>query len=244
MHVNPAIKDRTSSTSPAGQCRGAWLALLAHGANLLQTAAPLRGFDLYLVGFHCAKDAPDCQVEAHHFCRVVNDDLLQCVLFDGNTRQANLIGVEYIVSGRLFGTVPAAERTRWHPHNYEVLSGQLAAPGLARPAERALLSRLMNSYGKAWLTWRTHGPGSGSGQQLPFGDPALMWSFNRDGECDEAMHAERDQAMELDTAATKADRQALLPLARPQYGVDDMKEDFPGATSVPGVVDTGHEIRS
>ncbi len=37
-------------------------------------------------------------MEAHHYCRVVNDDLLQCVLFDGNTRDANLIGIEYIIS--------------------------------------------------------------------------------------------------------------------------------------------------
>src|SRR5581483_12482863 len=101
MSVNPMIKDRASGTKPAGEGKGAWLATLEQGANLLQTNEPLRGFDVYVVGFHCAKGEPDFQMEAHHYCRVVNDDLLQCVLFDGNTGDANLIGVEYIVSERL-----------------------------------------------------------------------------------------------------------------------------------------------
>ncbi len=57
-------------------------------------------------------------------CRVVNDDLLQCLLFDGNTLAANLIGVEYIGSERLFGTLPEQEKPSWHPHNFEVLSGR------------------------------------------------------------------------------------------------------------------------
>ncbi|WP_218105956.1 DUF1264 domain-containing protein [Micromonospora citrea] len=88
-------------------------------------------------------------------CRQVNDDFLQCVLFDGNTAEANLIGVEYIVSERLYGTLPRDERRFWHPHNYEVLGGSLIAPGLPEPAERALMAMLMNSYGKTWHTWHT-----------------------------------------------------------------------------------------
>jgi hypothetical protein len=139
VSVNPTIKDRVSRTRPAGPGKGAWLATLEQGVNLLQTSAPLRGFDVYAVGIHCAKGEPDFQMETHHFCRVVNDDLLQCVLFDGNTKQANLIGIEYIVPGRLFGTLPDQEKPCWHPHNFEVLSGQLAAPDLPDAAEKALI---------------------------------------------------------------------------------------------------------
>ena len=98
MAINPGIKDRRSPVRQAGEDKGVWLATLEQGANALQSTAPLKGFDVYVVGFHCAKDEPDFQMEAHHYCRVVNDDLLQCVLFDGNTKDANLIGVEYIVS--------------------------------------------------------------------------------------------------------------------------------------------------
>jgi hypothetical protein len=36
-------------------------------------------------------------MEAHHYCKVVNDDLLQCLIFDGNSSNANLIGTEHII---------------------------------------------------------------------------------------------------------------------------------------------------
>ncbi|MEV4618816.1 hypothetical protein AB0J74_08950 [Asanoa sp. NPDC049573] len=47
----------------------------------------------------------------------------------------------------------------------------------------------------------------------------------------------RNTAMNIDVARTRADRQSLLPLARPQWGVDDMKDDFTGTSEVPGVFD-------
>lgn len=166
--MNPLIKQRSSPIRPAGEGKGAWLATLEQGANVLQDATPLKGFDVYVVGFHCPKNEPTEQMEAHHYCRVVNDDLLQCVLFDGNTREVNLIGIEYIISERLFGTLPDAERGYWHPHNFELLSGQLVAPGLPDVAEKAFFKLLMNSYGKTWHTGRHDGEtghGAGSGQE-------------------------------------------------------------------------------
>jgi hypothetical protein len=238
--LNPKITDRASGTRPAGEGKGAWLATLEQGAHLLQTAAPMKGFDVYVVGFHCAKGEPDFQMEAHHFCRVVNDDFIQCVLFDGNTKDANLIGIEYIVSGRVFATMPEEERSYWHPHNYEVLSGELVAPGLPEVAEKALMKQLMNSYGKTWHTWHTNPAGGRLGMPLPYGDPKLMWSFNREGECDEAIKRDRNEAMGIDPAARKAGRQSFLDLAEPQWGVDDMAEDFPGATPIAGVSDARH----
>jgi hypothetical protein len=235
--VNPAIRERRSPVSPAGASKGAWLAVLEQGAHLLQETTPLNGFDVYVVGFHCAKDQPDMQMEAHHYCKVVNDDLLQCVLFDGNTREANLIGVEYIVSEELFATLPDDERPRWHPHNFEVLSGQLCAPGLPDAAEKAFLARLLNSYGKTWHTWHTGRHDGPPGDRLPLGEPVLMWSFNREGECDEALKEDRNRAMGLDVERKKAQRQSLVARAHPQEGVDAMAGQFTGTVPVPGVVD-------
>lgn len=230
--------ERPSPVRPAGHGEGAWLAVLEAGVDLLQPMTPLKGFDVYLVGFHCHKGVPDDQVEAHHYCRVVNDDLLQCILFDGNTRDANLIGIEYIVSESLFGGLPEDERDLWHPHNFEVLSGELAAPGLPDVAEKAFLKRLMNSYGKTWHTWHT-GRHDAPGEDVPLGEPQLMWSFNRDGECDEKLQAERDEALGIDTAAKREQRQDLVGLAHPQRGVDAMAGQFRGSTTIPGVVDAG-----
>ena len=49
------------------------------------------------------------QMEAHHYCNQVNEDFAQCVLFDGNTADSRLMGVEYIISAKLYSTLPASE---------------------------------------------------------------------------------------------------------------------------------------
>jgi hypothetical protein len=238
VRLNPKIPDRPSPTRPTGTGKGAWLAALEQGANLLQDVEPLKGFDVYVAGFHCARDEPRMQMEAHHFCRVVNDDFLQCVIFDGNTRDANLIGIEYIVSEALFETLPEEERARWHPHNFELLSGQLVAPGLPDIAERAFLKRLANSYGKTWHTWHTGRRDQGPGDPLPLGDAMLMWSFNRDGEVDGALERDFVEAFDVDVETKRRERAGdLLDLVHPQHGVDLLRDAFPGSRPLPGVVD-------
>ncbi len=236
MHIT--IPDRPSPVTPAGERKGAWLAALEQGAHLLQSTTPLRGFDVYVVGFHCPKNQPHAQMEAHHYCRVVNDDLLQCVLFDGNTKEANLIGIEYIVSGRLFDTLPEEEKDYWHPHNYEVFSGELVAPGLPDAAESAFMEKLVNSYGKTWHTWHTGRHDGEPGHDLPLGDPKLMWSFNREGECEQSLKDDRDRCFGVDPEKKAEQRRAaFLDRARPQRGVDAMADQFSGTTPIPGVVD-------
>src|SRR3954447_4503074 len=236
---NPTITRREPPTTPAGEGRSAWRATLEAGASLLQDSAPLAGFDIYVAGLHCARHDPAMQMEAHHFCHQVNQDLLQCVIFDANTKDANLIGIEYIISERLFDGLPPGEQESWHPHNYEILSGQLIAPGLPDVAEKAFMKELMNSYGKTWHTWHTgrHDGGGEPGHPLPLGDAMLMWSFNRDGEADEALKADFQQGLGFQEAANREQRADLTARARPQRGVDAMADAFADTTPLPGVVE-------
>jgi hypothetical protein len=235
--ANPAIKDRPSPLTPAGTGKTPWRATLEAGARLLQDTAPLKDFDVYVAGLHCARHEPQMQMEAHHYCKQVNEDLLQCVIFDGNTREANLIGIEYIISERLFGTLPEDERGFWHPHNYEVLSGQLIAPGLPEVAERAFMRLLVNSYGKTWHTWHTGRHDGEPGHPLPYGEAKLMWSFNRDGEADESLRQDFQAGLGFDETERRGKREALTEAARPQHGVDAMAREFSDTTPLQGVVD-------
>ncbi len=209
---------------------------LKAGATVLQGSRPASRLDVHVVGFHPMYDDPTHQMEAHHFCRQVNEEFAQCVLFDGDGPEANLTGVEYIVSERIFGTLPDDERAYWHPHNGEILSGQLIAPGLPDAAETELMRTKINSYGKTWHTWHTR-HGTAAGDALPLGPAALAWSFSRDGEVDPALVASRDARLGVDTARTRAARQGLRGLARPQSGVDTLRDAFPDAVLIPGVVD-------
>lgn len=218
--------DVDPETEPAGREESAKTTALELGAKALQDADPTQALDIYLVGFHPMKDDPSHQMEAHHYCRQVNEDFAQCALFDGNGAGANLNGIEYIISQRLFERLPAEERRYWHPHNFEILSGQLVAPGIPQPAEEALMRGKMNSYGKTWHTWSSR-PFGGQGDRLPLGEPRLAWSFNAHGEARPGLVEQRDRAMGVDTAEVRAGRRELRSLAEPQRGVHAIAEAFP-----------------
>lgn len=226
-HAAPGA-DRTSRT-----------ASLESGANLLQSKAPVEQIAMYLVGFHPSKADPQLQVESHHYCDQVNEDFAQCVLFDGNTGDARLHGVEYIISEKLYASLPSEEKAYWHPHNYEILSGELRMPGLPDVAEDEALKGKINSYGKTWHFWKTAVSGE-EGDALPLGHPHLAWSFNHDGEIKRGMVESRDARMKLDTAAARRRRADWSSLARPQGGVDAIADKFPSSSGAPaGVADNG-----
>lgn len=214
---------------------------LEAGARLLQQNKPAASLDIYLVGFHPIKNNPSHQMEAHHFCNQRNQDLAQCALFDGNGPEANLNGIEYIISEKLYLQLPAAEKTYWHPHNYEILSGQLVAPGLPEVAEKELMRSKMNSYGKTWHVWNTGRHGQNDGDSLPLGEPMLAWSFNHDGEAAPGLVEGMEQRMQIKVAESRKNRQDLTSLARPQGGVEALAGKFPGPTRpLPGVEDSGN----
>jgi hypothetical protein len=216
-------------------------AALESAANAVQSKGPVSKISYYLDGFHPAKADPEMQMEAHHYCNQVNQDFAQCVLYDGNTADARLMGVEYIVSAKVYETLPEGEKAFWHPHNYEILSGQLRMPGVPEAAEKAALKDKINSYGKTWHTWMT-GVHGGGGDQLPLGPAQLQWSFNHDGEALPGLVEDRDKRIGLDTAQARADRADLAPLATPQGGVEALAGLFPDAKApIPGVRDNGDQ---
>lgn len=178
--------------------------VLETGSAVLQTSAPVGALDVYLDGFHFHSHDPQSQMEAHHFCSVVDEDVRQCVIFDGNARGARIVGIEYVVSRRVFEQLPAEERKLWHSHVYEVKSGALVAPGLPEMAEHELMEQLVDTYGKTWHTWDTH-----HGDELPLGHPLLMAGFTADGQADPALLAARDERMDLSTAARRESRSSI-----------------------------------
>lgn len=222
---------------PAGQENTVQTKVLEAGAHVFQNSAPLQGFAIYLVGFHPMKDEPEHQMIAHHYCHQLNEDLAQCVLFDGNGAHANLTGVEYIISEPLFETLPEDERQYWHPHNGEILSGQLVAPYLPQAAENKLMQGKMNSYGKTWHVWAS-GTQDDQPSSLPLGPSRLAWSFNRDGEVNPDLIQQRDKALGVNTGQIRRARKSLQDLAHPQQGVDALKGQFgPQEKEIPAVME-------
>ncbi|XWW46234.1 OBAP family protein [Fibrella sp. USSR17] len=194
--------ENTSSNvqSPGAEKTGKTKTLEA-GADLLQNKTPLSKLNMYLDGFHFYNGDLRSQMEAHHYCSVINDDLIQCVIFDGNGENAKIMGVEYIVSEKLFKTLPAEEKTLWHSHSHEVKSGTLIGPGLPLAAEHELMEKLVSTYGKTTHTWHTDRE-----LALPVGPPQIMMGFTKDGQLDPRLVADRDERFKVSSQEKKANR--------------------------------------
>ena len=174
---------------------------LEAGAAVMQDKPPIDALNAYLDGFHFYNGNMKSQMEAHHYCAIVNEEVIQCVIYDGNLKDAKLMGVEYIVSGKLYQSLPAAEKALWHSHVHEVKSGQLIAPGIPAVAEKALMQKLIGTYGKTWHTWHTD-----LHKHLPLGVPQLMMGFTQDGQADAAMVAGRDTRFKVESAEKRRQR--------------------------------------
>ena len=128
--------------------------ILGMGAGMLQKFEPMKNICENVVGFHFYSGDIKRQVVAHHFCSILNEDFRQCLIYDSNTQHAKLIGIEYIISEKLYKTLPDDEARYWHSHVYEIKSGMLVCPHLPQIAEKEAMKDLINTYGKTIHLWQ------------------------------------------------------------------------------------------
>jgi Protein of unknown function (DUF1264) len=124
---------------------------------------------LAFAGVHLLKEMPEWSQVAYHFCKPVNADLNQCVLYDGTGPDARLIGIEYLVSDAVYQKMPAEERVYWHDHKYEVDAGLLRSITQTGEDEKKTLAVVRTLWGKVYHTWA-------SGRDYPRGPARLYWS--------------------------------------------------------------------
>lgn len=66
-------------------------------------------------------------VPTYHYCtHNISSDVHQSIVSDSNEPTARLIGVEYIVSEKVFKTLDDDEKKLWHSHKYEIESGMFS----------------------------------------------------------------------------------------------------------------------
>jgi hypothetical protein len=193
--------DTRSNVTAPGADKSAKTTALETGAAALQTHPPIGAINAYLDGFHFYSGRMGAQMEAHHYCAILNEDLIQCVIYDGNVKDAKIMGVEYIVSEKLFAGLPPPEKALWHSHIHEVKSGQLIAPGVPETAEHELMEKLVHTYGKTWHTWHTD-----ENKPLPLGVPQLMMGFTADGQLSADRVKARDQRFGIDSEEKRRNR--------------------------------------
>ncbi len=201
----PFRKLFAQTPSPPQQPEAADTKLMGMGSHLLQGKKPLDAVDGYVCGLHFYNGDMNRQVIAHHFCSHRSEEFLQCVIYDRNADDARLIGIEYIISARLFEGLPDDEKRFWHSHGFEVKSGQLSAPGIPGPVEHELMKKLVNTYGKTWHTWQYD-----RDPDLPLGVPQLMMGFTAPGQAHESLVQEVEDQTKHSVDGARRDRQDIV----------------------------------
>ncbi|MCE7064948.1 OBAP family protein [Dyadobacter sp. CY326] len=184
------------------------------GADVMQDKTPLKGFSAYLDGFHFYNGNINAQMEAHHYVNQLNEDVYQAIIFDGNEKDAKIMGIEYIISEKLFKGLSTEEKKLWHSHAHEVSSGSLIAPGIPQVAEHELMEKLISTYGKTIHTWHTD-----QKRTLPLGSPMIMMGFTKDGQLHPELLADRDKRFKISTKEKRENRRDI-PIPTPVPGAN------------------------
>ncbi len=139
--ITARAQDPNKPEQPPGEAKSVKTQALETGAEILQSDGPLNAIHAHLCGFHFYAGRPSQQVMAIHYCAGMNEEMRQCIIYDSDRKDARMMGVEYIISERLFNTLPEDEKKLWHSHRYEVQSGQLLAPKVQRTNKTGRHSR-------------------------------------------------------------------------------------------------------
>ena len=186
-------------------------ATLETGASAVQNFAPTKRICAHLNAFHAYASDPSRAVEANHYCAHLNEDVRQCVLYDSPEPNARLIGVEYMISPRIYEKLDSEERKLWHSHVYEVKSGMLIMPAPdALPdaawelAENKEMEEVVVLYGKVFHLWQTD-----RGDEVPLGMPQLMTSFTSDEQLPKGALEDRNRRFNVDSEKKKESRKHI-----------------------------------
>jgi hypothetical protein len=172
--------------------------------KIVQSFKPLKSIHMHLSGLHVYAAEPGRQVIAHHFCSHLNDDISQCVIYDSDEQNARLIGIEYVITERLFKELPEEEKKLWHSHVCEVKSGMLVAPGTPEAAEDLIMKELVKTYGKTIHTWQHD-----KYFNVPLGTPQMMYSCTDPDQLDPTLLKKRDEEDGVDTNKKRARRKLI-----------------------------------
>lgn len=131
---------------PMGDPTKTTTAILEKGTTTMQSMKPIKQMSLHMCSFACYSHDPGRQIEVHIYDHRVNHDFLQCAVYDSSSSNVlvvtlsieafaldydlrfmmcfyciKFLGIQYIVSEKLFESLSPEEQKLWHSHDYEVL---------------------------------------------------------------------------------------------------------------------------
>jgi hypothetical protein len=119
-------------------------------------AKPVDGYNLpqgHLNAVRHNFDDPSLRVE--HFCKPHDRVMMVCQLYDSNSANATLIGIEYIITQEQYDSLPNREKPYWHAHREELRPERAdpRMPELSPEQAQAEMAKMFPTWGKVIITW-------------------------------------------------------------------------------------------
>jgi hypothetical protein len=92
----------------------------------------------------------DPALRVQDYCKPNDKIVLVCQLYDSTSKNATLLGVEYVITTDQYNSLPNREKPNWHlaPNTADPMFPELT------PAQaNALMGKLKDTYGKVIITW-------------------------------------------------------------------------------------------
>lgn len=119
-------------------------------------AKPVDGYNLpqgHLNAVRHNFDDPSLRVE--HFCKPHDSIMMVCQLYDSNSANATLIGIEYMITQEQYDSLPNREKPYWHAHREELRPERAdpMMPELSPDQAQAEMAKMFPTWGKVIITW-------------------------------------------------------------------------------------------
>ncbi len=140
---------------------GALAALILMWGNPVQAADPnpLEGYTIHVSAPHVMNG--EVVGPFHHYCKPINADIIQCILFESTEPNARMTEVEYMVSKELARKVIPdwSHKKNWHDHSEEIATGRVAIHNPSDPEEQKKLAEYVgNTDGIIFHLWPEGAP--------------------------------------------------------------------------------------
>jgi len=214
---NPGAMASTTEDVPGGP-KTMMSKVVGAAAGMVQDLTPVKQFQEHVCTWAIFSHDMSRKIETHHYVARLNEDFLQCAVYDSDQSNARLIGVEYVVSEKLFGTLPDEEKQLWHSHFHEINEGLWVHPGVPELVQQQELKPLAKTYGKFWCTWQFD-----RGDRLPLGPPALMMSPQQvePGRIPDELVKQRDAKYDISTVHRAEKRESSIKGPHPSDPLAD-----------------------
>jgi Protein of unknown function (DUF1264) len=126
------------------------------GMTNATAAKPVDGYNLPQGHLNAVRhNFDDSSLRVEHFCKPHDRVMTVCQLYDSNSANATLIGIEYIITQEQYDSLPNREKPYWHAHREELRPERAdpRMPELSPEQAQAEMAKMFPTWGKVIITW-------------------------------------------------------------------------------------------